>query len=587
VSTAIQQIRERVEEILENIVPDVRPDITLRRWLGSRDITTGEHTESAAVTTRQFQVVALPVREAGFLGGGSVDQWQTLQITIRYYIADRPDGWTEVHDLAASDSAAIFEALMESDQWTGTQAEGAALGDAVPLTRSPTIANIGVQVLNYRVLYNRCTTGSGGSFSAHFFTLGALLAYLDTKPKSTVAKLVNARTREIIGVWVKDAIEASYCDFSLADGTEFADGTDLIKQAGASYTITYGTGIVIAGGAVEFYGFARLANSDLLFIGTTTTYQREKLHKYTSQADINLVTGVADQVVALVASDGTLTQHERWNGAAWDTLTAGGSGVVTEHTTLASLFGQVAVAGDRAVLKTSADRPVAIGRYDGTRWILDGLIDFAAAGVEGATIFGAYIQTDGTSTITWTANGFELGNVTASAQRIFLQFVSSPLAWDTDLRRIIVHATSVLAAPMASGPFTACGVVWGVAAARTYVGEGAVQWRSVSTKRVLAYYGAPLATPSVGIGTDFNGTTTTAEKPYVDCGYANGANAYWSTSAHDSSLNDGDDLQVVPSRASTGLDSGKSLKELSFRGRDASGDSVLFSNVTVQLQGSP
>jgi hypothetical protein len=264
--------------------------------------------------------VALPVREAGFLGGGSVDQWQTLQITIRYYIADRPDGWTDVHDLAASDSAAIFEALMESDQWTGTQAEGAALGDAVPLTRSPTIANMGFQVLNYRVLYNRCKTGSGGSFSAHFFTLGALLAYLDTKPKSTVAKLVNARTREIIGVWVKDAIEASYCDFSLADGTEFADGTDLIKQAGASYTITYGTGIVIAGGAVEFYGFGRLANSDLLYTGTTTTYQREKLHKYTTQGDIDAVTGATDQVVGFVGADGVLVNHQRWDGSSWGAL---------------------------------------------------------------------------------------------------------------------------------------------------------------------------------------------------------------------------------------------------------------------------
>jgi hypothetical protein len=192
VSTAIQQIRERVEEILENIVPDVRPDITLRKWLGSRDITTGEHTESAAVTTRQFQVIALPVREAGFLGGGSVDQWQTLQITIRYHIADRPDGWLDVHDLAASDSAAILEALMESDQWTGTQAEGAALGDAVPLTRSPTIANMGFQVLNYRILYNRCDPGEGGKWARNFTNFDELTAYLLTKDLGTIACLVDS-----------------------------------------------------------------------------------------------------------------------------------------------------------------------------------------------------------------------------------------------------------------------------------------------------------------------------------------------------------------------------------------------------------
>jgi hypothetical protein len=200
VSTAITQIRERVEEILENITPDVTPAITLRKWLGSRDITTAEHTGSAAQTTRQFQVVPLPVRDPGFLGGGSVDQWQILRITIRYYMTDRDDGWVDVHDLAAADSAAIYEALLDDTQWVGTQAEGAALGDAVPLTASPTISNIGFQVLHYRVLYNRCDPGEGGKWARNFTSLADLTTYLLTQDLGTIACLVDS-DRNVIQIY--------------------------------------------------------------------------------------------------------------------------------------------------------------------------------------------------------------------------------------------------------------------------------------------------------------------------------------------------------------------------------------------------
>jgi hypothetical protein len=355
VSTGIEQIRERVEDVLENIVSNESPQITLRRWLDSRDILTGEHKGTAAKTTRQFQVLALPVRDAGFLGGGSVDQWQTLRITIRYYMSDSGDGWVNAHTLAAADSAEIYEALMDDGQWVGTSAEGAALGDAVPLTASPTLSNLAFQVLHYRVLYNRCNAGSGGTWTAHFYTLGALLAYLDTKPKGTAAKLVNERTQEIIGVWVKDDIEGTWCDFSKADGTEFADGVDIISQGAGTWAITYGTGIVVSTDAAEFYGFARLANSDILGTGTTTIYTRAKIHTYTSQADIDAVTGTTDQVVALVGSDGTLTSHQRWTGSAWVVIEpSAGTPAALKYTSLASLFAAAGSQGARAAFVESS-----------------------------------------------------------------------------------------------------------------------------------------------------------------------------------------------------------------------------------------
>jgi hypothetical protein len=506
-STAIKQIRERVEDILENITPGVSPAITLRRWLGSRDILTGEHTESAAKTTRQFQVVALPVRDPGFLGGGSVDQWQTLRITIRYYMSDRPDGWEDVHDLAAADSADIYEALMDDGQWVGTSAEGAALGDAVPLTASPTISSLGFQVLHYRVLYNRCNAGSGGTWTAHFYTLGALLAYLDTKPKGTAAKLANERTQEIIGVWVKDDIEGTWCDFSKADGTEFADGVDIISQGAGTWAITYGTGIVVSTDAAEFYGFARLANSDILGTGTTTIYTRAKIHTYTSQADIDAVTGTTDQVVALVGSDGSLTSHQRWNGSAWVVLEVAAGTAAIGYTDLSLLFASAGVDGARAALWERVNgTPLVWYRYlseKGQWWPEQHRFSGLTAAEQ--AVWDTFVEA-GSGAYTWTPEGIQFATADSRVKFIGLYPAgANPIRWaliNTTLKAAMVVPTGGAAADRQT---IAASTGWG--ASRTNrVGVLMEHYRSLTGVNVSGYCVAAGVALSVTAGPIGGGT---------------------------------------------------------------------------------
>ena len=349
-ASGIKEIRERVVQIVEAATPDVDPFITYRDIGGRKPIEQYPVTGRASQTTRQFQVTSQAISEEGFLGGCEVEQQQRIRITLRYYVSDKPDGLLEVTDRAASDSARIEERLLlpaYSDNWVGTPLININFAGAADLYQG-TLQDVWYMGLDYVVTYRLDQDTLGGEFAGNYSTLQALKAALVGRKTGTTARLINARTRELIGVWVVGSTRVRVVDFTKADGTEFLDGTDIISQGAGTWSITYGTGLVVATDAAEFFGYGDRANSDILGTGTHTSYTREEIDSYTSQGDIDAVTGTTDQVVALVGADGSLTNHQRWdNVSAWDVISVPAA---LCYTTVASLLAAAGTPGARAAL---------------------------------------------------------------------------------------------------------------------------------------------------------------------------------------------------------------------------------------------
>jgi hypothetical protein len=306
--------------------------------------------------------------------------------------------------------------------------------------------------------------------------------------------------------------------------------------------------------------------------------------------------GIYADFAALSATDGSTTwlgssRNElrrlvdgalyEWDGGEgeWVLLSSGSAGLVTEHTTLNSLFAQAGSLYDRALLKTSTGAEVSIGRHDGTRWVL-GEIDLVAAGAEGATIFAGYTASEGPA-IVWTANGLEVDGTVSN--QVFLQFASAPLSWVTDIRRVVVCAEGRLQSTQRAGQVIEVGSAWGIAGARTYIGRAGMQWQSATTKRALIVYGLNTGL-SVAVSPDFAGTGV-GENPYVDCGMLGSTSSHLAIAQTDSSA--GAAADVSPATATTGISSVNSVQDFAMRAFDDSGQRVIYTKLCIQLHRTP
>jgi hypothetical protein len=207
VASGVKEISERMAQILENTTPDVDDWVTYREVMDPREIEEIPHTGSAAQTTRQFQITPLPIEEEGDLQGCYVDQWQRIRIKLRYYVSDKPGGYTEVVNRAASDSARIEDAFLNpsyADNWIGTPLENINVAGSVPLFAG-TKSNLLYQSLDYRVMYRLDRDTYGGIFSANFITLADLTAALSGLKYGTTARLIDATTRELIQTYIVTA----------------------------------------------------------------------------------------------------------------------------------------------------------------------------------------------------------------------------------------------------------------------------------------------------------------------------------------------------------------------------------------------
>jgi hypothetical protein len=495
VASGIREIRERISELISLATPDVDPAITYRPVDGGRSIEELEPKGSPSQTTRGYQVWSEPITGEGFLGGCSVDQHQRVRVIMRYYYADgRNDAWLDLRDRWAADTARIEEALLRPpvpDSYAGTPLIDIRLETATQLYQT-TIEHVWFGLIDFRVLYRLDQDTYGGEFTPNFTTLTALHAWLATKNKGAAARLVNARTRELIGVWVNGSVEASWVDFSKADGLEFADGVDLIRQPGASYTITYGTGIVVTGAAVEFYGFALDDNTDILPIGTTADYVRLPLRSYTSLVDLEATAGELHEVRRTVDSAGVRIENYEYDGATWVAL-SGGGGLVSEYATLSALFASVGASGDYALLLDGASGPAGIARHDGTRWLLMD-VDLARVGVQGATILDALIvRNDAGCPFTWTAAGLQLKpTVTAYDNGVYWAPFSSPVGCSETGHVSIMVDCEWDSFPPGFGSDTLVGLYTdqGAGPQSQYVGGTQFAGGPVTSERPLLGYGA-------------------------------------------------------------------------------------------------
>jgi hypothetical protein len=207
VASGVKEIAERMAQILENTTPDVDDWVTYREVMDPREIEEIPHTGSAAQTTRQFQITPLPIEEEGDLQGCYVDQWQRIRIKLRYYVSDKPGGYTEVVNRAASDSARIEDAFLNpsyADNWIGTPLENINVAGSVPLFAGVK-SNMLYQSLDYRVMYRLDRDTYGGIFSANFITLADLTAALSGLKYGTTARLIDATTRELIQTYIVTA----------------------------------------------------------------------------------------------------------------------------------------------------------------------------------------------------------------------------------------------------------------------------------------------------------------------------------------------------------------------------------------------
>jgi hypothetical protein len=508
-ASGIAEIRARMVDIIETATPDVDAWITYRGVPGARDIQEREDTGSPAQTTRGFQVVSLPIEEEGFLGGCSVDQHQRLRVILRYYVSDKPGAWDEANDRAASDAARIEERLLRpptlENNWIGTPLIDIRFSGSVPLYQT-TLTNVWFMSLDFTCLYRLDQDSFGGVFCGNYTTLTALKTALSGTSTGSTARLINSSTRELVGVWINAASGIrSFGDvnFLVAEDANFVDGTDIISQAGGSWAITYGTGIVVSTAAAEFYGYAELANSDILGTGTTTSYTRIESTTYTVLGDLTATSGSTDELRRLVDTAGALDTDYRWdNVSAWDALNVGGgAGLVTEHTTLAAIYGIAGPTnGDRALLKNSSDAEVGIWRYDGTQWLLEGELDWTAVGTDFATMFAGYVTTSN-ATATGTVSGLQITPTATGLPYpwVSIQTSSSTMAWDTTIRSVFSESQWSWDAGWTAYRAGTVGVGIGSSSAVTHASCGGVDQTSGANERIIALYGT-LSSMSISVG---------------------------------------------------------------------------------------
>jgi hypothetical protein len=462
-AAGIKEIRQRAADLLETAVPDVDSWIKYREIQGYRDITEMEHTSQAAQTTRQFQVLAIPIDEEGFLGGCSVDQQQRLRITLRYYTqpttsrGESSFDYQSTWDRIGSDSARILEVLERppvEGNWDGTPLRDIRfVSSTEPFTSD--VANMVYVALDFEVLYRLDQQQGSGVITRAFGTLTEVREYLDGKEAGTVARLQNLRTKEAIGLWIQltdgTAKLIGDCDFTKADGTEFdISATGDIRPRGVgTASITYGTGLVVATEGAQFWGAREKTDRDFLHVGTHTNYTvpvEPYLGEFFAVGDLPSPANTDDVAYVVDESTGAISDLYRYDGAVWNAC-GGGGGTIGEHTTLADLFAQTPTAGDRrAVVRSGAVVGEWIG--DGTRWRLNGEIDFTASGTATATIFAGYISTDNIASTTY-SDTLGVGIVEGGAQLRgfwFLQTLSSPMQLDASQLSLQVGATWSLSA---------------------------------------------------------------------------------------------------------------------------------------------
>jgi hypothetical protein len=230
-------------QIIENATPDVDAWITYREIMDPREIEEIPHTGQAAQTTRQFQITPLPIEEEGDLGGCFVDQWQRIRIKLRYYVSDKPGGYTEVVDRAASDSARIEEALLNppsDSNWIGTPCENINVAGSVPLFAGLK-SNMLYQSLDYRVMYRLSRDTYGGIFSANFIALtGAdgLNAAMAGQPFGTTARLLDATSLELLQTYMVTALGVEEVNVPTVKAVARADAALPQSTATAYFTVS-------------------------------------------------------------------------------------------------------------------------------------------------------------------------------------------------------------------------------------------------------------------------------------------------------------------------------------------------------------
>lgn len=512
-AAGIKEVRERAAILIEASVPDVDSSILFKEISGKLPIERQPHTGSASQTTRQFQIRSIPIDDEGFLGGCSVDQRQRIRVTVRYYSTDERSDWQTVTDRMGADSARIEEVLLRpslESNWTGTPLLGIWLDSAEGPFDSD-VQNMAYMSMDFEVLYRLDQEQASSVLVRSFNTLAEVREYLDTVNAGDISRLANARTTETIGYWLQrsdgTASLLGDCNWAKADGGEFmiaADG-DIRPRGAGTASITYGTGLVVAGEGVQFWGARELTDRDYLHVGTHATYAiptQRYLGEFFAVGDLPSPANTDDVAYVVSESTGAVSDLYRYDGAVWNAC-GGGSSSITDYSTQALLFAVTPTAGLRASLVRDATGVVCgIYQADGTRWRLDGELNLAAMGSDGGTMLAGYISTVNASA-SWGASGL---TVTPSATITWgvaqLTVVSSGVrVGDANAHPLVsVHAKADMS-PFNNRRITACGVHLVPDAGGTRFISGGVDYRNSSGSSTYAFcvFGDPAA-PSFSFG---------------------------------------------------------------------------------------